>query len=369
MSASVSAVVVHYRVPDLAAEAVSAVRRDCAGAAIECEVVLVDNGSDPGDRDALERLADRFVVPGENLGYAGGLGAGVEESRGETLLLMNPDVLVRPGCIAGLVAALDAGAGVAGPRFFWDRGRRFLLPPTEERTRHGEILARLARLGEGPARLHRRRWRSHARRHWLADGPLVTESLSGALLATRRSTWRRVGAFDPGYRLYFEESDWLRRCRRLGVRSVYVPAAEAVHLYDRSASREPRSSAWFTASRRRFERRWYGAATASVLQAADRLPHRIAEAAPVESRKLAIAAAGLRPPLWVELSPSPLGVPAVAERIGEAASWHLPEELWDRLAPGRYRLQVVDARGAEGAAHGLVKDHRAGRPTGSPGVG
>jgi len=379
-AAQVSAVLVHYRTPRLAAEAAEAVRADCDRAGLAWEVVLVDNGDDPEDRAQLEELAARLparlVVPGENLGYAGGLRAGVEASRGEVLLLMNPDVLVRPGCVGALVEALRRGASAAGPRFTWDRQGRILLPPAEERTRRQELLGRLARLAPhgpaegGVARVYRRRWRRHARRSWQATGAVATEALSGALLAVRRDAWQTIGGFDEGYRLYFEETDWLRRLVRAGAEAVHVPSAHAVHLYDRSASTEPRSAGWFAASRRRFERRWYGAPFAGLLALLDRLsaatgsaapPERLPDPGPSRSRTgppfAEAPLGGLREPLWVEISPSPLGAPAAAERVGPAAavrSWRLPEEIEQRLPPGRFRLQVVGADETEGPCRWLT---------------
>ena len=67
---------------------------------------------------------------------------------------MNPDVRVLPGCLGALMDALNAGAAVAGPRFYWDEGRRMLLPPAEERSRRSELLALLggARGGLGGPR-------------------------------------------------------------------------------------------------------------------------------------------------------------------------------------------------------------------------
>src|SRR5215213_7936049 len=114
-------VLVHYHTPALAAAAVEALRRSVeeAGldAAADVEWLLVDNGSDEAGRALLESLPARQI------------------------LLMNPDVLVLPGCVPALLAALGAGAGVAGPQSFWDEERRLLLPPAEPRSRRDEIAA------------------------------------------------------------------------------------------------------------------------------------------------------------------------------------------------------------------------------------
>ncbi|HEV7670847.1 MAG TPA: glycosyltransferase family 2 protein [Thermoanaerobaculia bacterium] len=349
-------VIVHYRTPDLAAECVAALRADLPGS--EASIVLVDNGSEPEGRERLGALGIEILDPGENLGFAGGVNVGVERSLDagpkDAIVILNPDVLVRPGCLAALLAELDAGAAAAGPTFFWDRGERLLLPPTERRTRRDELRAAAAHRGGSRADRARAHWRRHARAHWQAGGSLTTPSLSGALLAIRADAWAAVGPFDAEYRLYFEETDWLMRLAARGLESRLVPAARAIHLYAQSALREPASEAWFAASAERFYRRWYGVGFSRLLAAVapadggeeiDSLPPLPAEGLDLE-RLAAGGPAGA--PIWIEISPSLAGFPAAAERIERPAGlWRLPEEIAERLPAGRWSLLASDEEGRE----------------------
>jgi GT2 family glycosyltransferase len=256
---------------------------------------------------------------------------------------------VLPGCLGALVAALGSGAAIAGPRFYWDEGRRILLPPAEERRRASELLALLATRDERWAVRARRRWRRHARRHWEAERPLASHALSGSLLALSRDAWERVGPFDEGFRLYFEETDWLRRAERIGLPAWYVPAAEAIHLHGRSAVQEARSGAWFEESARRYRERHYGRWFADLLRAIDRRPRRRPPASltPVPSEGMDLS--GFPFPLWVEVSPNPTAFPAAAERLAAppAGAWRLPAEVVERLAGAGLSVRVVDAEGRE----------------------
>jgi GT2 family glycosyltransferase len=362
---SLAVVLVHYHTPRLAAAAIGALQQDLAAgrgaaAGLEVEWLLVDNGSDPAGRELLAGLPVRLLETGRNLGYAGGVNLGVASSRAELVLLMNPDVLVLPGCAAGLVACLQEGAAAAGPRFYWDSGRRLLLPPAEIRDRRGELLAWLAAArGAGWAARARRRSRRHCRRHWQAAAPLPSYALSGSLLAVTRAAWERIGGFDEGFPLYFEETDWLLRLRRAGLPARFVPAAEAVHLYGRSAAGEPRAAEWFEESARRFRRRHYGAWFAWGLDHLARGGRRAA-AAPFPALP-ALPAEGLDldgypRPLWVEISPRPAGYPAAAERIAEAAPgarWQPPADLAERLAEGAWWIRLSDDSGRDLAAFRL----------------
>ncbi len=357
-------VIVHYHTAELAVEAVAALTADLArsGLGEKAEILLVDNGSDPAERQILESLPARRIDPGENLGYAGGANRGVAETRAEAIVLMNTDVLVLPGCIEALLAELDRGIAAAGPRAFWDRGCQLVLPPAEERTRRGEILALLAERSEVGATRARRRWRRQARRCWEAELPLPCHDLSGFLLAVSRSAWERVGPFDPGFRLFFEETDWLLRLRRAGLPARYVPAARAIHLYNQSASREPLSRQWFEESAERFRRRHYGTWFPPLLRAVARAlpslpppssppPNTTGSELPPLSPEadLDLAALGLPFPLWVEISPNRSGFPAAAAKIlsADTGPWLLPAEIAAQFPTGGLVMQVSDLEGNE----------------------
>src|SRR5512144_1231277 len=98
----ISAVFVSYRSAELAARAIATFRDDARRAGREAEVVVVVNSGDPEERDALESHADAVLFPPRNLGYAGGLNAGIAASRGETLFLANPDLEFAKGSVAAL---------------------------------------------------------------------------------------------------------------------------------------------------------------------------------------------------------------------------------------------------------------------------
>ena len=326
--------------------AVDALHRYARASGFGMDVVVVDNSASSAAADRLHgaRLEAEVLEPASNLGYAAGLNLGAREARGEVLLLMNADVVVESGCLRALVEALGE-ADIAGPRLFWDRGCRLMLPPQQVRTRAAELDAAWAERSAFWGRSYRRRWRRRARAFWSARAPVPCFELTGAFLAVRRDFWERVGPFDEGYRLYFEETDWLLRARTLGARVVLAPAARAVHAYDQSAKREPRAQMWFEQSMVRFRRRRYGAWFAALLGLVERAPRRFADPRPPPGGPVEGSAAG---ETWVEVTPLPLGVPAAGYRLEAGAvpaDFELPEdvvtgarsELWVRASDGACR--------------------------------
>ena len=342
---TLSVVLIHYHTPDLLERSVQALLDD--GQKSHLDLLVVDNGSHPEDRALFDRLPIRLLSPKANLGYAGGINLGMAETTSDHVVVMNPDVLVRPGCLRALQDALEDGAAVAGPRFFWDEQHQLLLPPTEPMGRWWEISNVLAERGGFLARRARRRWRRHAQRHWLAEETIPSHDLSGALLALQRKAWTQIGPFDEGYPLYFEETDWLVRLRRNGLGAVYVPRAKAVHLYAQSSVKEGRAAEWFQISCRRFRRKVYGPAFTRFLEGLGRWVERSPKAP--TSPATARSKAQVR---WLEIAPSAKGYPAAGWRLAEdltmdPGGWPIPDTVWQRMAPGTYWLRGVAATGQE----------------------
>lgn len=346
----IAVILVHYHTPDLLASACEALAHDAAGSGIEIEWLLIDNGSTPEERRKLAALSLPYLDPGTNLGYAAAVNLGLRETESEKVVVMNPDVIVRPGCLAALGAALQEGAAAAGPRFYWDRAHHFLLPPTERRTRRSELLAVLAGHGGLWARFGRRRWRRHAHRFWQARASYPCYELSGALLALRRDAWQHVGPFDEGYHLYFEETDWLLRLAARGLEARFVPAAEAVHLHAQSTLQEPRAEAWFVASSRRFHRRRYGRPFARLLEALSASDAASAAgwwSKPQPLAQLQRHAFGLPAAGWLEISLVRAGYPAAARRLGETVEGELSAEVAAQLPATAVTVRAVNDRGKE----------------------
>ena len=350
-------VCVHFHAADLAVQALDAIRKDASSSSLDYRAIIVDNGSTPAEAEVLRSSGARIVESSGNSGYAGGVNRGAAEllSSADVLIAMNPDVWVQPGCLGALVDELRSGAAVAGPRFFWDRVGGYQLPPTEACGRPQELVRALAGRGGHWMARARRSWRRHAHRHWKSTDPIPTYDLSGALLAVSADAWRQVGPFDEGYPLYFEETDWLQRCRRLRLASKYVGRAEAIHLYAQSTPTEPRAQQWFAESQKRFRSRYYGGTFVALL---NRLAHGpgVDPASALEQLDPSATWPSERAIEWVEISPSSMGFPAAALRLeGPSQEPVIGNALWSRMAPGRYFLRSVFPDGTEGPQAMVLK--------------
>jgi GT2 family glycosyltransferase len=329
----VSLVLVTHRSAAVAPAAVASFRREAAALGRAVEVVVVDHSEDPEEERRLGELAPDHLLVRPNRGYAAGLNAGIGAATGEVLLLANPDVELAPGSLGGLLAALGAGWDVVGPQFFLGD---FLFPPAEVQTPVEEVRRWLAAASRALGRRYLLRQVGRWRRVWEAPAPVAVAALSGALLAVAAEAAARVGAWDEGYFLYFEEDDWLRRAARAGLALALVPAARVRHAWGHAA-RPATHGGRFAAARRRYYRRWFGVAGSCVARLPAPAPPRPAPALPPEPDLP--AAPGL---LWL-VSPSPLGFPAAGAR-GLAGAVHpaLARFAAARSHPGPLTVTACD---------------------------
>lgn len=189
------------------------------------EVLVVDNASTDGTADALQRNhpTARVLRSEVNLGFGGGNNVGLKAARGRHVLLLNSDTEVRPGALAALVAFMDAHpeVGACGPKLLNSDGS--LQPSGRALPSLGSVFVDMTRL----YRLTRRNVFGEAGRDY--NVPRKVGEISGAALLLRRAVYDRIGGFDPGFFLFYEDVDLCKRVNEAGCAVYYVPAAEVVH--------------------------------------------------------------------------------------------------------------------------------------------
>jgi N-acetylglucosaminyl-diphospho-decaprenol L-rhamnosyltransferase len=188
-------------------------------AGMEHEILVLDNASTDGSAEAVSsRGGDIRLIPLERpAGKAENDSTLMREARGTYCLLLNEDSELRPGAPGALVAALDAdpGAGAAGAQLLDSDGS-----PTPCAWRFPGVGAALA----GALFLHRLLTvQSRGERVRAVDWA------QSSALVVRREAAEEVDYLDPDFFVYYDECDFCRRLRDAGWRTLFVPAAEAVH--------------------------------------------------------------------------------------------------------------------------------------------
>jgi GT2 family glycosyltransferase len=98
--------------------------------------------------------------------------------------------------------------------------------------------------------------------------PLLVDAITGAALFVRRSCWRQIGLLDPGFFMFYEDTDWCYRVTRAGWRVSYVPHARIMHVKSAASSRYARTRTLLESQRSliHFFRKHYGAGSIKGLR-------------------------------------------------------------------------------------------------------
>ena len=214
MSTRTSVVVLAYGDEPYLEECLEALARELGE---NDELLLVDNGITPGTSGNLalparvQRLGD-----GHNLGFAGGCNFAARQARGDVLVFVNSDAIVRPGSLMALTSALaDPSTGIASACLR-------LADEPDKINSAGNPLNYLGITWAGgcgePAS-------AHQQVREVAVG-------TGGFFALRREVWDALGGFNPQYFAYHEDTDLSLRCWMAGWTVRYIPDAVADHHYE-----------------------------------------------------------------------------------------------------------------------------------------
>lgn len=197
------------------------------------EVVVADNGSADGSLELLAREFPqvRTIAIGENLGFTGGYNKALAQIDAEYFLLLNSDILVRPGWIEPLVEYMDAHpeCGVCGPK---------LHALVGSEASGYECLDRFEYAGAAGGRLdffgfpfcRGRVLKRTEADEGQYDTPARVLWVSGACLLTRASLWKELGGLDSRFFAHMEEIDYCWRVARKGYVVTVVPQSVVWHL-------------------------------------------------------------------------------------------------------------------------------------------
>jgi N-acetylglucosaminyl-diphospho-decaprenol L-rhamnosyltransferase len=328
----ISLIIVNYRSAALAIDAIRSARNVTSR---PLEVLVVDNTESNGEADALAAHADRVIRPERNLGYGAAINLAALEARGPIVVLSNPDVVFEPQSLDLLAAEVEAGAGAAGPAFFWDAALTWQMPPAEVHTSFEKVDAALATRLAWWRRARDRRRTAARIRFWRESAVHDVATLSGAVIAMPLDLLQRE-RFDEQYFLYFEETDLLRRITKGGHRVVHVPAARCRHLFNQSAGASESASAAYSRSEVLYHQRWSSAPLRSLARA-------IAKAPPRPDVRVANHLVVPHDGMLVETSPRP-DFETAAGRFVDRGTISIPDDIARSLQGMNLYMRLVDPR-------------------------
>lgn len=226
MSGTLSIVIVNWNSKDHLRRCLETIASTCAD--LLPIVIIVDGASFDGCAEMLagEFPTVAFIQSPYNIGFGRCNNLGFAEVNTDKVLLLNPDTELRASAVARLLQVLDEtpGAGVVSPRLLNSDGSLQTscvqaFPTPLNQALDCDFLRNLF-----PAS---RLWGTAEA--FQSKSPVDVEMLSGACMALRSETFRKLGGFRAEFFMYGEDVDLCYRAKKAGLRNIYVPDAEVVH--------------------------------------------------------------------------------------------------------------------------------------------
>ena len=229
MALKLSVIIVNYNVKYYLDQCIRSVLRAFEEMNTPAEIIVVDNHSADGSVDYLEKRYPqmlypmvRFVRSAHNLGFARANNIAIRQSRGEYVLLLNPDTIVGEDALKASVDFMDAheDAGAVGVRMLGAQGRRAMESRRGLPTPMVSFFKMLGFCNRWP---HHRLFGKYYMGYLPWDEPCQIEVVSGAYCMLRRKALDEVGLLDEDFFMYGEDIDLSYRVLKGGYHNYYLP--------------------------------------------------------------------------------------------------------------------------------------------------
>lgn len=229
MVLKLSVIIVNYNVKYYLDQCIRSVLRAFEEMNTPAEIIVVDNHSADGSVDYLEQRYPqklfpmvRFVRSAHNLGFARANNIAIRQSRGEYVLLLNPDTIVGEDALKASVDFMDAheDAGAVGVRMLGAQGRRAMESRRGLPTPMVSFFKMLGFCNRWP---HHRLFGKYYMGYLPWDEPSQIEVVSGAYCMLRRKALDEVGLLDEDFFMYGEDIDLSYRVLKGGYHNYYLP--------------------------------------------------------------------------------------------------------------------------------------------------
>ena len=193
------------------------------------EVLVVDNASTDSSVEMIETKFPwvKLIKSPENLGFSKGNNVAIRQCHGRYIALVNPDVILFPGCLDALADFLDENPKVGNV------GPRVLNPDMSMQStcrRFPTLWNNFCSATGLSTRFKNSRFFAGEHMFYFPhDRTLTVDVLVGCFSMIRREAFDAVGLLDEGLFMYGDDVDWCRRARNAGWQVVFYPGAQAIH--------------------------------------------------------------------------------------------------------------------------------------------
>lgn len=236
-----SVIITHYKTPKLLQSCIESVQEDCKASDLNYEIIVTDSEAQKEIEEllGLQFPEVNYIAFKKNVGYAKLVNAGLKKAKGDYILILNSDILIKRGSILTLLLFLKSHSeiGLLGPKLL--NPDQSLQPTCFRFYTPWTIVCRRTFLEK--TSLCKKTLNKFLIKDKITkdiDDSLTVDWLMGSALMTTREVVNKVGPLDERYFMYFEDVDWAKRFWQNNYQVVYFPKAEMLHLHQRASKKK-----------------------------------------------------------------------------------------------------------------------------------
>ena len=218
----VSVIIVNYKVKYYLAQCLHSVLKAMDG--IDGEIIVVDNDSQDDSIDYARELYPQvtFIENKENLGFSCANNIAIRQSKGEYVLLLNPDTIVNEHLLTDCITLLDAHpeVGATGVRMLNENGT---FAPESRRGVPTPFTAFCKMVGLTSLFPKSRLFGRYYMKYLDEYAATPIDIISGACMFIRKSVLDECGLLDEDFFMYGEDIDLSYRMLKTGKQNYYLP--------------------------------------------------------------------------------------------------------------------------------------------------
>ena len=231
-----SVIIVNYNVRYFLEQCLHSVRRAKKG--IEMEVFVVDNNSvDNSVAMMREKFPEVKIIENhKNLGFSRANNQAIERSKGEYVLLLNPDTVIEDDTLVRIVDFMDRTPDAGGLGVKMIDGKGHYLPESKRGLPTPDV-AFYKIFGLSKLFPRSRTFGKYHLGYLDKDKIHVVDILSGAFMLLRRSVLDKTGLLDENFFMYGEDIDLSYRINKAGYKNYYYPDTRIIHYKGESTKK------------------------------------------------------------------------------------------------------------------------------------
>ncbi len=223
-----SVIIVNYNVSYFLEQCLLSVYAACEN--ISHEIIVVDNDSSDKSCSMLKGFfpSVELIENDKNIGFAKANNLGVQEAKGDFVLILNPDTVIAEDTLEQILlfAEQQENLGAIGVQFIDGTGN--FLPECKRNIPTIEIASRKL-MGDS-----KKYYASQIKKEEVSK----VEVLTGAFMLLKHDIYNMVGGFDEDYFMFGEDIDLSYKLLNKGLQNYYYGASTIIHYKGESTIKD-----------------------------------------------------------------------------------------------------------------------------------